>query len=135
MIKRYLLTAEKEDKIENEIFFEMNTAEQMQLVYIDSGYKTRIIPLHIDLAKHEIEEHYENEIEKENILSDFLYQLKDYYDVPEDDFEDIEKDIGTIYYTFKKCGDSDLSHWQNIEKTIDYLKNMKNTHYDYSKIK
>ena len=32
MIKRYLLTAKKEDKIENEIFFEMNSAEEMQLV-------------------------------------------------------------------------------------------------------
>ena len=85
MIKRYLLTAKKEDKIENEIFFEMNSAEQMQLVYIKDGYKTRIVPLSIDLARHEIEEHYENEIEKENILSDFLYILKDHHDVSEND--------------------------------------------------
>jgi len=134
MIKRYLLTAQKEDKIENEIFFEMHSAEEMQLVYINSGYKTRIVPLSIDLARHEIEEHYQNEIEKEDILNDFLYKLKDYHDVSEDDFDDIEKDIGTIYWAFKKCADSDLSHWENIEKTIDYLKDMKNTNYDYSKI-
>lgn len=134
MIKRYLLTAKKEEKIENEIFFEMHSAEEMQLVYIKSGYKTQIVPLSIDLAKHEIEEHYQNEIEKEDILSDFLYKIKDYHNVPEDDFHDIQKDIGTIYWAFKKCEDSDLSHWENIEKTIDYLKDMKNTHYDYSKI-
>lgn len=134
MITRYLLTAKKEDKIENEIFFEMNSAEQMQLVYINSGYKTRIIPLHIDLARHEIEEHYENEIEKENILSDFLYKLKDIHNVAENDFSDIEKDIDIIYFAFKKCEDSDLSHWQNIERTLDYLKDVSATNYNYSKI-
>jgi hypothetical protein len=134
MIKRYLLTAKKENKIENEIFFEMSSAEKMQLVYINSGYKTQILPLSIDLARHEIEEHYQDEIEKENILSDFLYQLKDYYDVPEDDFENIKKDIDVIYFAFKKCEDSDSSYWQNIEKTIDYLKDLSATNYDYSKI-
>ena len=101
MIKRYLLIAKKEDERKNEIFFEMNSAERRQLVYIHSGYKTQILPLSIDLARHEIEEHYQDEIEKEDILSDFLYQLKDYYDVPEDDFKNIEEDIDvcedTIY--------------------------------------
>lgn len=134
MIKRYLLIATKNNEQKNEIFFELNSAERMQTAYIEHGYETQILPLSIDLARHEIEEHYENEIEKENILSDFLYKLKDYHNVSEDDFNDIEKDIGTIYWAFKKCADSDLSHWQNIEKTIDYLKDMKNTHYDYSKI-
>lgn len=134
MIKRYLLTAQKEDKIKNKIFFEMKTAEQMQLVYIKDGYKTQISPLSIDLARHEIEEHYENEIEKECILSDFLSVLKDYHDVPEDDFNDIAKDIETIYWAFKKCEDSDLSYWDNIEKTINYLKDISAVNYDYSKI-
>ena len=134
MIKRYLLIAEKEDKIENEIFFEMSSAEKMQLVYINSGYKTQILPLSIDLARHEIEEHYQDEIEKEDILNDFLYRLKDYHNVNHSDFADIEKDMGTIYWAFQKCVDSDSSHWENIEKTIDYLKSIKNTHYDYSKI-
>lgn len=134
MIKRYLLTATKKDKIENEIFVEMHSAEEMQLVYIKSGYKTRIVPLSINLTKHEIEEHYENEIKKENILSDFLYRLKEYHDILEDDFYNVQKDIEPIYWAFKKCEDSDLSHWENIEKTIDYLKDMKNTNYDYSKI-
>jgi hypothetical protein len=134
MIKRYLLTAQKEDKIKNKVFFEMEAAEQMQLVYIKDGYKTRISPLLIDLARHEIEEHYGNEIEKEDILSDFLYVLNNYYDVPEDDFNDIAKDIETIYWAFKKCEDSDSSYWDNIEKTIDYLKDISAVNYDYSKI-
>lgn len=134
MIKRYLLIAKKEDEIKNEIFFEMNSAERKQLVYIDSGYKTQILPLSIDLARHEIEEHYEDEIEKENILNDFLYKLKCYHNVSEDDFEDIEKDIDVIYFAFKKCEDSDSSYWENIERTINYLKDVSATNYDYSKI-
>ena len=134
MIKRYLVSAKKEDNIKNLVFYDLNSAEKTQVVFALKGYKTRLIPLDIDLARHEIQQHYENEIEKEDILSDFLYKLKDYHDVSEDDFDDIEKDIGTIYWAFKKCADSDLSHWENIEKTIDYLKDMKNTHYDYSKI-
>lgn len=134
MIKRYLLTAQKEDKIKNKVFFEMEAAEQMQLVYIKDGYKTRISPLSIELSRQEIEEHYENEIEKEDILSDFLFVLNDYHDVPEDDFNDIAKDIETIYWAFKKCEDSDSSYWDNIEKTIDYLKDVSAVNYDYSKI-
>ena len=112
----------------------MSSAKKMQLVYINSGYKTQILPLFIDLARHEIEEHYQNEIEKEDILNDFLYRLKDYHDVSENDFNDIEKDIDVIYFAFKKCEDSDLSHWQNVETTIDYLKDLSSTNYDYSKI-
>lgn len=134
MIKRYLLTTIKNNEEKNEIFFELNSAEKMQIEYNKRGYSTKILPLSIDLARHEIEEHYQDEIEKENILSDFLYQLKDYYDVPEDDFENIKKDIDVIYFAFKKCEDSDLSYWQNIEKTIDYLKDLSATNYDYSKI-
>ena len=134
MIKRYLLTAKKEDKIENEIFFEKYIAEKKQVVYTSNEYKTRLIELDIDLARHEIEQHYENEIEKENILNDFLYKLKDYHNVSEDDFNDIEQDIDIIFLAFKKCEDSDLSHWQNIERTIDYLKDISATNYDYSKI-
>jgi hypothetical protein len=134
MIKRYLLTAQKEDKIKNKVFFEMEAAEQMQLVYIKDGYKTRISPLSIELSRQEIKEHYENEIEKECILSDFLSVLNDYHDVPEDDFNDIAKDIETIYWAFKKCEDSDLSYLDNIEKTINYLKDISAVNYDYSKI-
>lgn len=134
MIKRYLLIATQNNEQKNEIFFELNSAEQMQTAYIEHGYETQILPLSIDLARHEIEEHYENEIEKENILSDFLYKLKDYHDVSEDDFNDIEKDIEIIYWAFKKCEDSDSSYWENIEKTIDYLKDLSVTNYDYSKI-
>lgn len=134
MIKRYLLTTIKNNEEKNEIFFELNSAEKMQIEYNKRGYSTKILPLSIDLARHEIEEHYQDEIEKENILSDFLYQLKDYYDVPEDDFENIKKDIDVIYFAFKKCEDSDSSYWQNIEKTIDYLKDLSATNYDYSKI-
>ena len=68
MIRRYLLTAKKENKTtcetNYETFFTIKAAEDRQLVFINCGYKTEIIPLDIDLACHEIEEHYENEIEK-----------------------------------------------------------------------
>lgn len=138
MIKRYLLTAKKENKTtcetNYETFFTIRAAEDRQLVFISCGYKTEIIPLDIDLARHEIKEHYKNEIEKENILSDFLYILKDHHNVSENDFDDIEKDIEIIYWAFNKCQSAEFSHWENIEITINYLKDMKNTHYDYSKI-
>lgn len=134
MIKRYLLTAKKEDKTNYETFFTIRSAEYRQLEFIHCGYKTKIIPLDFDLTYQEIDEHYKNEIEKVNILNDFLYILKEHHGVSEDDFNNIEEDIDIIYLVFKKCEDSDLSHWENIERAIEYLKDIKNTHYDYSKI-
>ena len=77
MIKRYLLIIEKENEVKNQIFFEMNSAEQMQLVYINSGYKTQIIPLSIDLLGHEVREYYDK-FEKEDILNDFIFYIKHY---------------------------------------------------------
>lgn len=137
MIKRYLLTAKKENKTtcetNYETFFTIRAAEDRQLVFIGCGYKTEIIPLDIDLLRHEVREHYDK-FEKEDILNDFLYKLKEDYDVPEDDFENIEEDIDVIYFAFKKCEDSDLSHWQNIKKALNYLKSVSTTNYDYSKI-
>ena len=54
MIKRYLLTAKKENgttrETNYETFFTMKSAEDRQLVFIKLGYKTEIIPIYIDLA-------------------------------------------------------------------------------------
>lgn len=135
MITRYFLMATKGDKINNEIHFTMNQAEQRQLVLINDGYKTKIYPLKIDLAMHEIQEHYDSEIAKYDILNDLLYILKENHNVPEEDFSDIEEDINIIYSIFLKKSNSEFSHWENIESTIDYLKDVKNTKYNYSKIK
>lgn len=135
MIKRYLLTTKKDNMEWNQLFFTMNQAENEQLVAIKDGYKTKIIPLNIDLARHEIEEHYQDEIEKEDILNDFLYILSDRYDVPEDDFDIIERDVNTIFTIYQKVADSELSHWQNIERILDYIKDYKDVKYNYSKIK
>ena len=133
MIKRFLVSATKEDKIENLIFFTRDAAETIQTTLISKGYKTKIIPLTIVVTQQEIIELYENEIEKINIFNDFAYILSNNYNVSEND--DISKDLDIIYSMFKKVEDSDLSHWENIEKTIDYLKDIKNTNYDYNKIK
>ena len=135
MIKRYLLVTKKDNMEWNQLFFTMNQAENEQLVAIKDGYKTKIIPLNIDLARHEIEEHYQDEIEKEDILNDFLYILSDRYDVPEDDFDIIERDVNTIFTIYQKVSDSELSHWQNIERILDYIKDYKDVKYNYSKIK
>ena len=135
MIKRYLLVTKKDNMEWNQLFFTMNQAENEQLVAIKDGYKTKIIPLNIDLARHEIEEHYQDEIEKEDILNDFLYILSDRYDVPEDDFDIIERDVNTIFTIYQKVADSELSHWQNIERILDYIKDYKDVKYNYSKIK
>ena len=135
MIKRYLLVTKKDNMEWNQLFFTMNQAEKEQLVAIKDGYKTKIIPLNIDLARHEIQEHYQDEIEKEDILNDFLYILSDRHDVPEDDFDIIEQDINTIFTIYQKVSDSELSHWQNIERILDYIKDYKDVKYNYSKIK
>lgn len=135
MIKRYLLVTKKDNMEWNQLFFTMNQAEKEQLVAIKDGYKTKIIPLNIDLARHEIQEHYQDEIEKEDILNDFLYILSDRYDVPEDDFDIIERDVNTIFTIYQKVADSELSHWQNIERILDYIKDYKDVKYNYSKIK
>lgn len=135
MIKRYLLRTTKDDKEWYQLFETMRTAENQQLVAIRDGYKTKIIPLTIDLAGQEIVEHYENEIEKEDILNDFLYILSNRHDVPEDDFNIIEQDVNTIFTIYQKVADSELSHWDNIERILYYIKNIKGPHYDYSKIK
>lgn len=134
MIKRYLLVTKKDNMEWNQLFFTMNQAEKEQLVAIKDGYKTKIIPLNIDLARHEIQEHYQDEIEKEDILNDFLYILSDRYDVPEDDFNIIERDVNTIFTIYQKVADSELSHWQNIERILDYIKDYKDVKYNYSKI-
>lgn len=135
MIKRYLLTTKKDGMEWNQVFFTMNQAENEQLVAITDGYKTKITPLNIDLARHEIQEHYQDEIEKEDILNDFLYILSDRHDVPEDDLDIIEQDINTIFTIYQKVSDSELSHWQNIERILDYIKDYKDVKYNYSKIK
>lgn len=72
--------------------------------------------------------------EKRNILEDILEILHRNYDVDTKFDEDIQKDIDIIYGTFIKVSDSDLSHWENIEKTIDYLKDCYNTVFHYSSI-
>ena len=72
--------------------------------------------------------------EKRNILEDTLEILHRNYDVDTKFDEDIQKDIDIIYGTFIKVSDSDLSHWENIEKTIDYLKDCYNTSFNYSSI-
>ena len=135
MIKRYLLTTTKDGMEWNQVFFTMNQAENEQLVAITDGYKTKITPLNIDLARHEIQEHYQDEIEKEDILNDFLYILSDRHDVPEDDLDIIEQDVNTIFTIYQKVSDSELSHWQNIERILDYIKDYKDVKYNYSKIK
>lgn len=134
MIKRYLLRTTKDNKEWYQLFETMNTAENKQLVAIRDGYKTKIIPLTIDLASHEIVEHYQNEIEKENILNDFLYILSERHNVSEDDFHLIEQDVNTIFIIYQKVADSELSHWQNIERILDYIKDYKDVKYNYSQI-
>ena len=134
MIKRYLLQTTKDNKEWYQLFETMNTAENQQLVAIHNGYKTKIVPLTIDLAGHEIVEHYQNEIEKEDILNDFLYRLETFHQVNEEDFNTIEEDIDIIFQCYNKVYDTELSHWQNIERILDYIRDCKDVKYDYSKI-
>lgn len=69
--------------------------------------------------------------ERQDLISDFIQVLSENYSIEFDDFEIIRKDSDTIYRIFNKVEDSDLSYWQNIEKTIGYLKNVSNTYFNY----
>ena len=77
-----------------------------------------------------IEEH-----EKENIFEDFCTVLRDDYDIDVRWHQELKNDIDLIYKTFEHVCDSDLSHWENINKTIDHLKNCTDTAFDYSKLR
>lgn len=72
--------------------------------------------------------------EKQNILTDYLKRLHEYYDVNSESDELIKKDLDIIYKIFKKVEDSNLSYWENIDKTIDYLKDMSSTNFNYNSI-
>ena len=77
-----------------------------------------------------IEEH-----EKENIFEDVCTVLRDDYNIDVRWHQELKNDIDLIYRTFDHVCDSDLSHWDNITKTINHLKDYTNTAFDYSKLR
>ena len=77
-----------------------------------------------------IEEH-----EKENIFEDVCTVLRDDYNIDVRWHQELKNDINLIYTTFYHVCDSDLSHWDNIAKTINRLKDYTDTAFDYSKLR
>ena len=75
------------------------------------------------------------ESEKEDIFEDFCTILEQNYDIDVKWHQEITDDIDIIYDTFNHVEDSDLSHWQNIDRTVDYLMDSDRTSYDYSKLR
>ena len=75
------------------------------------------------------------ESEKEDIFEDFYTILEQDYDIDVQWHQEITDDIDIIYDTFNHVEDSDLSYWQNIDRTIDYLMDSDRTSYDYSKLR
>lgn len=125
-IKRYLLI------MSDGTFQIHNTEESATRAGMFSNNKFKVEVLDIELTSIEINQ-IKKEEEKENIFLDVLQILHNNYHVTE--FDDcIEEDKEIIYKTFNKCEDSDLSHWENIERTIDYLKGC-STVFDYNILK
>lgn len=125
-IKRYLL------KMSDGTFQIHNTEKSAKTAGMFSNKKFKVDVLDIELTVREIVK-IQEETEKENILLDVLQILHNTYHVTEFD-NCIEEDKEIIYNVFNKCEDSDLSHWENIEKTIDYLKDC-STVFDYNILK
>lgn len=122
-IKRYLL------RMSDGTFQIHNTKESATRAGIFSNNKFKVDVLDIELTSIEINQ-IKKEEEKENIFLDVLQILHNNYHMTE--FDDcIKEDKEIIYKTFNKCEDSDLSHWENIERTIDYLKDC-STVFDYN---
>lgn len=125
-IKRYLLS------MSDGTFQIHNTEKSAKTAGKFSNKKFKVDVLDIELTVREIVK-IQEETEKENILLDVLQIIHNNYHVTE--FDDcIEEDEEIIYNVFNKCEDSDLSHWENIEKTIDYLKDC-STVFDYNTLR
>ena len=88
----------------------------------------------IVLTREEINEIIQ-ESEKEDIFEDFCTILDQDYGIDVRWNQEIKNDIDKIYRVFNHVYDSDLSHWDNINKTIDYLKDYTDTTFDYSKLR
>lgn len=125
-IKRYLLS------MSDGTFQIHNTEKSAKTAGKFSNKKFKVDVLDIELTVREIVK-IQEETEKENILLDVLQIIHNTYHVTEFD-NCIEEDKEIIYNVFNKCEDSDLSHWENIEKTIDYLKDC-STVFDYNTLR
>ena len=88
----------------------------------------------IVLTREEINEIIQ-ESEKEDIFENFCTILDQDYGIDVRWNQEIKNDIDKIYRVFNHVYDSDLSHWDNINKTIDYLKDCTDTTFDYSKLR
>ena len=121
-IKRYLLRINDEFQVHR-------IEESATRAGMFSNNKFKVDVLDIELTSTEIKQIKEEE-EKENIMNDVLQIIHNVYHVTEFDVC-IKEDKEIIYNVFNKCEDSDLSHWENIEKTIDYLKGC-STVFDYN---
>ena len=88
----------------------------------------------IVLTREEINEIIQ-ESEKEDIFEDFCTILNQNYGIDVRWHQELKNDIELIYKTFEHVCDSELSHWENIYKTINYLKDYTNTAFDYSKLR
>ena len=74
----------------------------------------------IVLTREEINEIIQ-ESEKEDIFEDFCTILNQKYGIDVRWHQEIKDDIDKIYRGFEHVCDSELSHWENIEKTIPLI--------------
>lgn len=101
----------------------------LEIKRIINGKEIKIL-----LTNEEMKEIIE-ESEKENIFEDFLKVLDNDYDIDIHNNPELEDDINKIYQTFNHVYDSDKSWWENIDKTIEKLKEYDNTAFNYNKLR
>ena len=133
MIKKYALITN--GKV-HDVFHTEDAATNMgiELSSLNIMENFYVQPIYIELSDDEINKLYQERIECYDILLDTLNILYNEYNVSEDYEGCIENDMGIIYYAYNQNFDANRSHWDNIRATINYLKNMKDTNFDYLNI-
>lgn len=74
------------------------------------------------------------ENEMENLIEDILSFIRENNKLSKKDEELIHNDKHLIQKAYDHKMDCALSYWENIEKTIDYLKDCE-TNFNYSKLR
>lgn len=137
-MKKYLLiTEDKAGTINQKMFSSVDaaTTEGVKLYELNKIKRFVVNPFNLILTDSEIRNLYQEKVEKYDILDDVLYILKTDNDVDlENVREDIKQDIDVIFFSYNKVYDTELSYWDNIRKTIQHLRDVAVTHFNYNNL-
>lgn len=138
-MKKYLLiTEDNVGTINQEMFSSMDaaTTEGVKLYELNKIKKFVVNPFKIQLSDSEIRNLYQEKVEKYDIFEDVLYILENENGFNSQDIaEDLKQDIDVIFWSYNKVYDSELSYWDNIRNTIQHLKDVAATRFNYNNMK